>query len=57
MLGAAPGEFNCPHSLVIHPDGERVIVADRENSRVQTFSLVKTAPPPLAPPYSLHTIY
>ena len=34
--GAAPGEFNLPHGLVVDADG-RVIVADRENSRLQLF--------------------
>jgi DNA-binding beta-propeller fold protein YncE len=35
--GAGPGEFNLPHSIVVDPQG-RVIVADRENVRIQVFS-------------------
>jgi DNA-binding beta-propeller fold protein YncE len=36
-LGSGPGQFNIPHALWV--DGERVLVADRENDRVQIFSL------------------
>ncbi len=35
--GDGPGQFNVPHG--ISTDGERLFVADRENSRVQIFSL------------------
>ncbi len=34
--GAAPGQFNLPHGVWIDKDG-RVLVADRENDRVQVF--------------------
>jgi DNA-binding beta-propeller fold protein YncE len=34
--GTGPGEFNLPHSVWITRDG-RVLVADRENDRVQVF--------------------
>jgi DNA-binding beta-propeller fold protein YncE len=33
----APGEFHVPHSVWVHTDG-RVIVADRENNRIQVFT-------------------
>jgi len=36
-LGDGPGEFMNPHSIWVQPDG-RVIVADRENDRLQVFS-------------------
>ncbi len=35
--GSAPGQFNLPHGIVVDGAG-RVLVADRENSRVQIFS-------------------
>jgi sugar lactone lactonase YvrE len=35
--GERPGEFNDPHSVWVHK--QRVYVADRENHRIQTFSL------------------
>jgi len=35
--GRGPGQFHLPHSLRIAPDG-RVLVADRENDRIQFFS-------------------
>lgn len=35
--GAGPGEFTTPHAIRVHPDG-RVLVADRENDRLQVFS-------------------
>lgn len=35
--GDGPGQFNFPHSLVIDGDG-RILVADRENRRIQLFS-------------------
>ena len=35
--GAGPGEFRLPHAVAIDED-DRVIVADRENSRIQVFS-------------------
>jgi DNA-binding beta-propeller fold protein YncE len=36
--GAAPGEFNLPHSIVIDSK-DRVYVADRENNRIQIFDV------------------
>jgi sugar lactone lactonase YvrE len=36
--GADPGQFSLPHSIVVTPD-DRVVVADRENFRVQVFDL------------------
>ncbi|MGD2157063.1 MAG: peptidyl-alpha-hydroxyglycine alpha-amidating lyase family protein [Anaerolineales bacterium] len=36
--GTGPGEFNLPHNISISQDG-RVYVADRQNSRVQVFTL------------------
>jgi sugar lactone lactonase YvrE len=36
--GSAPGQFNIPHSVLVLPD-ERVLVCDRENSRIQVFDL------------------
>jgi peptidylglycine monooxygenase len=35
--GTAPGMFTTPHAIRVHPDG-RILVADRENDRVQIFS-------------------
>ena len=35
--GSGPGEFRLPHAIAIDED-DRVIVADRENSRIQVFS-------------------
>ncbi len=35
--GSGPGQFNIPHGVAVDPRG-RVIVADRENSRLQFFS-------------------
>lgn len=37
--GTEPGELNLPHSIAFHADTNSLIVADRENSRVQFFSL------------------
>jgi DNA-binding beta-propeller fold protein YncE len=34
--GAAPGRFSTPHGIIVDRDG-RVLVADRENDRVQVF--------------------
>jgi 6-bladed beta-propeller len=36
--GSGPGEFRLPHAVAVHPDG-RLIVADRENNRLQFFDL------------------
>jgi sugar lactone lactonase YvrE len=36
--GLGPGQFNLPHFVWVHTDG-RVFVCDRENSRVQIFTL------------------
>ncbi len=36
-LGAAPGEFITPHGVIVDRD-DRLLVADRENDRVQVFS-------------------
>jgi sugar lactone lactonase YvrE len=36
--GSAPGEFRIPHSICITPD-DRLLVADRENDRIQVFDL------------------
>ena len=36
--GTGPGEFHVPHSLLVTPE-ERLLVADRENDRVQVFAL------------------
>jgi DNA-binding beta-propeller fold protein YncE len=35
--GAGPGQFRVPHGIAVAPDGT-VVVADRENSRLQFFS-------------------
>jgi len=35
--GTGPGQFNLPHGIWVAPDG-RVLVADRENDRIQFFS-------------------
>ena len=34
--GGGPGQFVLPHSLIIDPQG-RILVADRENHRIQVF--------------------
>jgi DNA-binding beta-propeller fold protein YncE len=36
--GTGPGQFNLPHSVRVTADG-RVLVADRQNDRIQVFSL------------------
>ena len=35
--GSEPGQFNLPHGLCVTAD-ERILVADRENDRIQVFS-------------------
>ncbi len=35
--GTGPGQFNVPHDIALAPDG-RLLVADRENDRIQIFS-------------------
>ena len=40
--GAGPGEFSNPHGLSFVPGGTDVIVADRENSRLQLFDRIRT---------------
>jgi len=37
--GTDPGQFNLPHNVAMHPDEDKIIVADRENSRVQIFTV------------------
>ena len=37
--GTDDGDFNLPHCICIGPDSQSVLVADRENSRVQCFTL------------------
>jgi len=37
--GTDPGQFNIPHNIAMHPDNDKVIVIDRENSRAQLFKL------------------
>lgn len=37
--GTDPGEFNLPHNVAVHPDGDKVIIADRENNRAQVFNI------------------
>jgi DNA-binding beta-propeller fold protein YncE len=36
-FGQGPGELNKPHGITTHADG-RIVVADRENNRIQFFS-------------------
>lgn len=36
-IGSGPGQFSTPHGVWVTPDG-RVLVADRENNRVQVFT-------------------
>ena len=37
--GTDAGQFNIPHNIAMHPDNDKVIVIDRENSRAQLFTL------------------
>lgn len=37
--GIGPGEFRLPHAIELTPSGDRLVVADRENSRLQFFDL------------------
>jgi DNA-binding beta-propeller fold protein YncE len=36
--GSGPGQFQLPHSVMVH-GGERLLVCDRENDRIQVFDL------------------
>jgi hypothetical protein len=38
-LLSAAGQFNIPHNIAMHPDNDKIIVVDRENSRAQLFKL------------------
>ena len=33
--GTDDGMFNLPHNLALHPDGDKLLVCDRENNRCQ----------------------
>jgi hypothetical protein len=37
--GSDAGQFNIPHNVAMNPANDGIIVADRENSRVQLFDL------------------
>jgi hypothetical protein len=37
--GVLDGQFNLPHGIAIHPNLDKLIVCDRENNRVQIFTL------------------
>jgi hypothetical protein len=38
-MSGATNAFNVPHSLALVPDSDMVCVADRENGRIQCFSV------------------
>ena len=37
--GSDAGQFNIPHNVAMTPSADGILVADRENSRVQIFGL------------------
>jgi DNA-binding beta-propeller fold protein YncE len=37
--GSADGQFNLPHGIAVHPDLDKLLVCDRENNRIQLFTL------------------
>lgn len=37
--GSGPGQFHIPHAIIATPDEQQLLVADRENNRIQIFDL------------------